>query len=57
MKFSTFSALVGLTIAAPYLEEVTSIPGYPDIDNFQMYSGYHNIEGTSKNHHYMFMTS
>jgi hypothetical protein len=34
MKFSTFSALVGLATAAPYDEEVTSIPGYPDIDNF-----------------------
>lgn len=57
MKLSSFLALIGIVAAAPYEEEVKSIPGYPQFDNFQMYSGYVPIEGTSKQIHYMFLTS
>jgi len=57
MKLSTITALLGVTLAAPEEEEVISLPGYPEIDNFQMFSGYHEIFGTSKNIHYVFLTS
>lgn len=50
-------AALGFVQAAPAAEQVTSIPGYPAFTNFQMYSGYSPINGTSKEVHYMLLTS
>ena len=38
-------------------ERVTSIPDYPPFTNYEMYSGYVGIKNTSKELHYMFLTS
>lgn len=46
-----------LASAKPLEERVTSIPGYPEFSNFEMYSGYVPIGKTSKQIHYMFLTS
>lgn len=48
---------LGLANAAPMDEKVTSIPGYPAFTNFEQYSGYVTLGKTTKEIHYMFLTS
>jgi len=56
-NLSALACFLGLAAAKPQSERVTSIPGYPAFDNFEMYSGYAPIGETSKRIHYMFLTS
>merc|ERR1719265_992671 len=58
MKFtSALLAAVPMVMAAPENEKVTWLPNVGDITGFNLYSGYVNIPGTSKQIHYMFNES
>jgi carboxypeptidase C (cathepsin A) len=51
------AALIAVTFAAPEEDRVTSLPDMATFDTFPVYSGYLNIEGTTKMLHYMFVES
>ena len=50
-------ALASIVNAAPKEDRVTELPDMATFDTFPVYSGYLNIEGTTKMLHYMFVES
>ena len=56
MKFAS-ALLATIAMAAPENEKVTWLPSIGDVSGFNLYSGYVNIPGTSKQIHYMFNES
>ena len=51
------SALVAVALAKPEEERVTSLPDMDTFDQYGMFSGFLDIEGTSKKIHYLFVES
>ena len=53
----TLAALIAVALAAPEEDRVASLPDMATFDTFPVYSGYINIENTTKMLHYIFVES